>query len=63
MLKIVITPTYVIIYIYIIDGGGTVNSSGISIHPEDGCSKVLRNVGLLPQDYTVSQPRRPRLGT
>jgi hypothetical protein len=27
--------------------------------PEDGVSKVLRNVGTLPQHYTASQPRRP----
>jgi hypothetical protein len=30
-------------------------------HPEDGDSTVLRNVGILPQHYTASQPRRPRL--
>jgi hypothetical protein len=29
--------------------------------PEDGGNNVLRNVGILPQHYTVSQPRRPRL--
>jgi hypothetical protein len=29
--------------------------------PEDGGSKVLRNVDILPQHYTASQPRRPRL--
>jgi len=28
---------------------------------EDGGSKVLRNVGMLPQHYTASEPRRPRL--
>jgi hypothetical protein len=28
---------------------------------EDGGSMVLRNVGILPQHYTASQPRRPRL--
>jgi len=32
-----------------------------SIHPEDGCSMTLRNVGILLHNYTVSQPRRPRL--
>jgi hypothetical protein len=25
------------------------------LHSEDGGGKVLRNVGILPQDYTVSQ--------
>jgi len=29
------------------------------LHPENGGSKALRNVGTLPQHYTVSQPRRP----
>jgi len=32
-----------------------------SFHPEDGGSKVLRNVGDLPQHYAASQPRRLRL--
>jgi len=32
-----------------------------SSHPEDVRSKVLRNVGSLPQHYTASQRRRPRL--
>jgi hypothetical protein len=27
-----------------------------SLHPEDGGSFVLRNVGILPHYYTVSQP-------
>jgi len=31
------------------------------LHPEDGGSTVLRNVGILPQQYTTPQPRRPRL--
>jgi hypothetical protein len=26
-----------------------------SLYPKDGGSKVLRNVGILPHDYTVSQ--------
>jgi len=34
---------------------------GYHIHPEDEGSKVLRNVGILPQHYTASQTRRPRL--
>jgi hypothetical protein len=34
-----------------------------SLHPEDGGSKVLRNVGILPHHYTMSDCRRPRLGT
>jgi hypothetical protein len=30
----------------------------LQLHPEDGGSMVLRNVGvLLPQHYTVSRPR------
>jgi hypothetical protein len=29
--------------------------------PEDGGSMDLRNVGILPQHYTASQPRRLRL--
>jgi hypothetical protein len=28
-----------------------------SLHPEDGGSMVLRNVGILPQHHTASQPR------
>jgi len=28
------------------------------LHPEDGGSRVLRNVGILPHNDTVSQPRR-----
>jgi len=30
-------------------------------HPEDGGSKVVRNIGILPLQYTVSQSRTPRL--
>jgi len=30
------------------------------IHPEDGGSKVLRNVGIMPHPYTGSQPRKLR---
>jgi hypothetical protein len=30
-------------------------------HPEDGGSKVLRNVGILPHHYTPSEPTRRRL--
>jgi len=29
------------------------------LNPEDGGSKVFRNAGILPQHYTVSQPRIP----
>jgi hypothetical protein len=32
-------------------------------NPEDGGSMDLRNIGILPQHYTMSQPRRPRLET
>jgi hypothetical protein len=28
---------------------------------EDGGSMILRNVGILPQRYTMSGPRKPRL--
>jgi hypothetical protein len=31
-----------------------------SLHPENGGSKVLRNVGILPHHHTVSQSRRHR---
>jgi hypothetical protein len=33
------------------------------IHPEDGGNKVLRNVGILPQRHTASQPRRTGFDT
>jgi len=33
----------------------------VAFQPEDVNSKILRNVGILPQHYTASQPRRPRL--
>jgi hypothetical protein len=29
-----------------------------SFHPDDGGSMDLRKVGILPQHYTASQPRR-----
>jgi hypothetical protein len=29
----------------------------LHLHPENGDSKVFRNVGLIPQHYTTSQPR------
>jgi hypothetical protein len=35
-------------------------NSSDCVHPGDGGSKVLRNVGIL-QHYTTSQPRRPGL--
>jgi hypothetical protein len=31
------------------------------LYPEDGCTVVLRNFGIITQHYTASQPRRPRL--
>jgi len=31
------------------------------LHPEDGVSKALRNICILSQHCTASQPRRPRL--
>jgi hypothetical protein len=33
----------------------------LNLHPEDGSSKVLRKVGILPHHYTVSQLGKPRL--
>jgi len=33
------------------------------LHAEDGGIMDLRNAGILPQHYTASQPRRPRLDT
>jgi hypothetical protein len=33
-----------------------------SLYPEDGESKVCRNIVVLPQYYTASQPREPRRG-
>jgi len=37
-------------------------SASISIHEgEDGGSLVFRNVGILPQNYAMSQDRRHRL--
>jgi hypothetical protein len=41
-------------------GGNEINASAHSLHPEDGGSMVIRNVGTLLCHYT-SQPRRPRL--
>jgi len=34
---------------------------GLDLHPEDGGSMDLRNVVILSQYYTASQPRRLRL--
>jgi hypothetical protein len=34
---------------------------GGPLHPEDVGNMSLRNVSILPQNYTASQPRRPRL--
>jgi len=33
------------------------------LHPAHGGRKVLQNIGILPQQYMASQPRRPQLGT
>jgi hypothetical protein len=33
----------------------------LHLHPKDRSSMALRNVGILPQHYTTSQPRRQRL--
>jgi hypothetical protein len=35
----------------------------VSLHLEDGGNTILRNVGILSQHYTASQPRRTRLET
>jgi len=32
-----------------------------AFHPEDGSSKILRNVCVLPRHYMASQHKRPRL--
>jgi len=32
----------------------------LGVNHEDGGSKVIRNVGILPRHYTASQPRRPQ---
>jgi hypothetical protein len=37
--------------------------TNLFLHPEDGGCMDLRNVGILPQHYTASQTRRPRLET
>jgi len=34
-----------------------------ALHPEDGGSQVLQNVGILPYHYTASEPKRPQLET
>jgi hypothetical protein len=39
------------------------NLEDLNVHPEDGGSYVFRIVGILPQHYTASQPRRPRLAS
>jgi hypothetical protein len=33
----------------------------LNLHPEDGHSNDLWNVGILPQHYTASQPKRTQL--
>jgi len=35
----------------------------LPLHPEDGGSMDLWNVGIVPQLWTASQTRRPRLET
>jgi hypothetical protein len=40
--------------------GKIIGSDSSSLHPEDGGSKVLRNGGNLPHQYTVLQPKRLR---
>jgi hypothetical protein len=37
------------------------NPEDLYLPTEDGGSMDLRNVGILPQHYTTSQPRRPLL--
>jgi hypothetical protein len=39
----------------------SISSVSSSLHHEDGSSMALWNVGILPQHYTASQPRRPRV--
>jgi hypothetical protein len=40
-------------------GCNATSATGAMTSPEDGCSRVLRNDGILPQHYTASQFRRP----
>jgi hypothetical protein len=49
-----------VLSIVILQGDGRLKVPS-SLHPEDGGSKFLRNVGVLQQHYTASQPRRPQL--
>jgi len=35
--------------------------SDVGAHPEDGSSNILRNVGIIPHQYTASEPSRPWL--
>jgi len=37
--------------------------NSLTLHHEDGGRMDLRNVGILPQHYTASQARTPRLDT
>jgi len=37
-----------------------IGPTNINIHAEDGGSQILRNVDILPQQFTASKPRRPR---
>jgi hypothetical protein len=41
---------------------GRISTFQKSMMPEDGGSMNLSNVGILPQHYTASQPRRPQCG-
>jgi hypothetical protein len=45
---------------YIARALSTSTSKPQLLHSENGRSVVLRNVGILPQQFTASQPRRPR---
>jgi len=47
--------------IYLYSCKVTPTRSASHFTPEDGGSMDLRNVGILLQHYTASQPRRPRL--
>jgi len=35
----------------------------LHLEDENGGTMTLRNVGILPRQYTAPQPRRPRLGS
>jgi hypothetical protein len=49
--------------LYNINGLHNPEDLDLTLHPEDGGSMDPWNIGILPQYYTASQPRRPRIYT